>query len=617
MYRYAVQSSSKQSSVLKELPRRARIVYSILGSCALALLCRGIYLQTIHKRFLQREGEMRYSRVIPIPASRGRVMDRHGQILAVSTSVKSIWAIPSAVELDDPTAKKLADLLRMSVVDLKKKLNVSERDFIYIKRQVPPDVAAQITALKIDGIYQMDAQARYYPRGEEVAHMVGWTDVDDRGREGVELARDSMLVGVPGSRRVMRDRRRQIIEDLNSIKTPQQGQDLRLTLDSRLQFIAARELKKAVEKHRAKAGALVILDAKTGELLAVANAPSFNPNNRVNINRDVVRNRAFTDLYEPGSTMKPFAIAMALDTGKYKPTTLVATGNGHLGIGPAVVHDAHPAGTITVSQVIQKSSNVGASKIVLSLPSERLYHVLTTAGFGHSPHTGFPGEASGHLRSYKSWRPIEHATLSYGHGISVSLVQLAQAYTMFANEGRMLPVKMYMDELEAQKKNTAESVSVAVVDKKDVGMMPRTPLVVVKPSTAEDVRKMLELVTQPGGTALKARVVGYSVGGKTGTAHKLSGRHYIDKYVASFIGMAPISNPRLIIAVMIDEPSAGSYYGGEVAAPVFSEVMGQSLRTLGVVPDLSVVSSQQTTAADASQGNTAASTTEEVVKESD
>ncbi len=465
--------------------------------------------------------------------------------------------------------------------------------------------------LDIQGVYQTDAQARFYPRGEEVAHLVGWTDVDDKGREGIELAKESLLTGVSGSRRVIRDRRGQIVEDIASVKKPQQGKDIQLTIDSRLQFIAMRELQRAVEKHKAKAAGLVILDAKTGALLAVANYPVFNPNNRLNLNRDAVRNRAFTDLFEPGSTMKPFAVAMALDSGKYTPNSLVATGNGALSIGPATIHDAHPGGTMTVSQVIQKSSNVGASKIVLSLPPEKFYKHLIAAGFSQLPRTGFPGESTGRLRPAKVWKPIEHATLSYGHGLAVSLLQLAQAYTIFTTDGKVMPVKIYKEEVDqplgAISQVTGGENAINKDTKKNV---PRIPVQVIKPGTAQELRKMLELVTQPGGTATKARVIGYRVGGKTGTAHKLQGRHYINKYLSSFVGIAPISDPRLIIAVMIDEPGAGEYYGGTVAAPVFSEVMGQSLRTLGVRPDLSVMSQSADSIA-AGQGP------EEIVKESD
>ncbi|MES2207847.1 MAG: penicillin-binding protein 2 [Pseudomonadota bacterium] len=600
--------STVRSHVLKELPYRAHIVYGMLALLAFLLMGRGIYLHTFHRQFLQKKGEMRYSRVITIPASRGRITDRQGQILAVSTSVKSIWAIPSDVEMSNDEAKKLALLLRMPVAELKKKFNVAERDFVYLKRQVPPDIAEKVVDLDIQGVYQTDAQARFYPRGEEVSHLVGWTDVDDRGREGIELAKESVLMGVPGSRRVIRDRRGQIIEDVASVKKPQQGKDIQLTIDSRLQFIAMRELQRAIEKHKAKAGGLVIVDAKTGALLAAANYPVFNPNNRVNLNRDAVRNRAFTDLFEPGSTMKPFAAAMALESGKYTPNSLIATGNGTLSIGPATVHDAHPGGTMTLSQVIQKSSNVGASKIVLSLPAEKFYKQLIGSGFGQLPRTGFPGETTGHLRPAKVWKPIEHATLSYGHGLAVSLLQLAQAYTIFSTDGKLMPIKIYKDEVDqplADPNQVAVGESAIKETKKTI---PRLPVQVIKPTTAQELRKMLELVTQPGGTATKARVIGYRVGGKTGTAHKLQGRHYINKYVSSFIGIAPISNPRLIIAVMIDEPGAGEYYGGTVAAPAFSEVMGQSLRTLGVMPDLSVMSQS---------ADSIAAGQEEVVKESD
>ncbi len=581
--------SAARSHVLKELPYRAHVIYVVLVSLAVALICRGIYLQAFQTQFLQKKGEMRYSRLLTIPASRGRIMDRHGQVLAVSTSVKSIWAIPADVEMTEQEKKALAGLLRMNVSDIKKKVTPVGKDFVYLKRQVPPDIAGQILALDIPGIYQMDAQARYYPRGEELAHLVGWTDVDDRGREGIELGSEATLLGSPGSRRVIRDRRRQIIEDVANVKTPQQGQDIHLTIDSRLQFIASRELRKAVEANKAKAGGIVVLDAKTGELLAVANWPTFNPNNRANLDREAVRNRVFTDVFEPGSTLKPFAISMALESGKYHPNTLIPTGNGTLALGPATIHDAHAAGTITVSQVIQKSSNVGAAKIVLSLPPEPFHKLLTGVGFGHIPNTGFPGEGSGRLRPAKSWRPIEQATLAYGHGIAVSLLQLAQAYTVFSANGRMLPVKIYMDDSTSTSRATAVADQKVDFSVKKAPNQTRVPLRVMKASTALEVRKMLEMVTQPGGTALKAQVIGYRVAGKTGTAHKLSGRHYINKYISSFVGLAPASNPRLIVGVMIDEPGAGEYYGGTVAAPAFSEVMGQSLRTLGVMPDLEMI----------------------------
>jgi cell division protein FtsI (penicillin-binding protein 3) len=393
-----------------------------------------------------------------------------------------------------------------------------------------------------------------------------------------------------------------------SVKTPQRGQDIQLTIDSRIQFLAMRELRKAIERHKAKAGGVVVIDATTGEVLAVGNYPVFNPNNRGNLNREAVRNRAFTDLYEPGSVMKPFAAALALESGKYTASSLVNTGNGILTIGPATIHDVHPAGTISIAQVIQKSSNVGASKIVLSLPAEKFHKMLTSVGFGQHPGTGFPGERTGRLRPAKVWRPIEHATLSYGHGLAVSLLQMAQAYTVFAGDGHLLPAKVYMDipvpSVPAAVSGKEADTTTKNLEGKRIKTSPREPVPVLKPAVAKELRKMLEMVTLPGGTALKAQVVGYRVGGKTGTAHKLAGRHYINKYISSFVGMGPMSNPRLIVAVMIDEPGAGEHYGGTVAGPVFSEVMGQSLRTLGVMPDLEVTAKDQPVA-------------EEIVHESD
>jgi cell division protein FtsI (penicillin-binding protein 3) len=433
---------------------------------------------------------------------------------------------------------------------------------VYLKRQVPPEVADRIAAMKLPGVYQSREYRRYYPAGETAAHVVGFTDVDEVGQEGIELAFQEALAGRAGSRRVIKDRLGQIVEDVESVRPARDGRDVVLALDARIQSLAYRELKRAVEAHRAKGGGIVVLDVGTGEVLALANLPSYNPNNRARITGEQVRNRAVTDQFEPGSTLKPFTVALALESGHVSPLTTIQTAPGSLTIGPATIRDAHPAGALTVEQVIQKSSNVGAAKIALALPAEHIWGMFDGIGLGAAPRLGFPGEAVGKVRPFKTWRPIEQATMSYGHGISVSLVQLARAYTVFARDGELVPL------------------SLVKVDNPPAGK----PLISQK--TAVAVRHMLELAVEPGGTAPRARIMGYRVAGKTGTAHKQEHGAYVpDKYHSSFVGFAPVSRPRLVIAVMIDEPGAGQYYGGQVAAPVFSQVMAGALRLLGVVPD--------------------------------
>jgi cell division protein FtsI (penicillin-binding protein 3) len=418
-------------------------------------------------------------------------------------------------------------------------------------------------SLEIPGIFLQREYKRFYPAGDVTAHLVGFTGIDDNGQEGFELAQNAVLSGKAGSRRVIQDRQGHIVEDLQAVKVPQDGHDLVLSIDRRLQYLAFRELSKAVEDHKAKAGAVVILDAKTGEVLAMVNLPTYNPNNPVNI-KGKTRNRAITDTFEPGSTMKPVTASAAMQFGDFKPDTKIQTAPGSMTIGPNTIHDSHMHGILTVAQVIQKSSNVGAARMALSLKREELWSTFNQLGFGTKTHIGFPGEVSGILRNYKSWRPIGQATMSFGHGISVTLLQLARAYTVFANEGELKPV------------------SLMKLTETPVGHQ------VFSGQVANDVKDMLELVVQPGGTALKAQVAGYRIAGKTGTAHKLGPAGYeADKYVASFVGIAPASNPRLIMAVMIDEPSIekDQYYGGASAAPVFSAVMADALRMLAVPQD--------------------------------
>jgi cell division protein FtsI (penicillin-binding protein 3) len=531
-----------------------------------ALLGRGVYLQGIHKKFLQDKGDARYSRNLVLTSQRGKITDRNGELLAISSPVESVWASPPDVEIDNAQSKQIAELLNLKNDEIKKKLANGEREFVYLKRRISPELAAKVMKLGVPGIDLQREYKRYYPAGDVTAHMVGITGpgdkgAGDKGLEGFELAMNNALSGSDGNRRVIKDRSGHIIEDLQAVKVPEDGRDVTLALDLRIQYIAHRELVKAVEENKAVAGAVIVLDAKTGEVLAMANVPTYNPNNPVNI-KGKTRNRAIVDTFEPGSTLKPVIAAAGLESGQYTPDTKIQTAPGSLSIGPATIHDSHPQGVLTVAQVIQKSSNVGASKIALTLDKQYMWNTYNELGLGHVEGVGFPGEATGRVRPYKTWRPIEQATMSFGHGISVTLLQLARIYTAFANEGELRPI------------------SLLKLSEVPVGQQ------VFSASTANHVKDMLELVVQPGGTAVKAQVLGYRVGGKTGTAHKLGENGYEEKkYVASFVGMAPASDPRFIIAVMIDEPNNGAYYGGTVAAPVFSNIMADTLRLFAVPQD--------------------------------
>ena len=546
------------------LPRfRAPIVFGALLLVFAVLAGRSIYLQWFDNEFLQEQGSARYSRALEVPAHRGRILDRLGEPLAISTPVKSLWVFPAKFEATPAQLGSLAKVLEVNPQVLARKVDSGD-DFAYIAKQLSPEVAERAMALKIAGLNEHQEYRRYYPSGETLSHILGFTGDRDVGQEGIELAQQEWLGGRPGSRRVIINRRGDAVEDVEAIRAPQAGRDLALAIDTRLQHIAFRELKAAVEANKAKAGGLVILDTRTGEILALANWPTYNPNARNRVTREAMRNRALTDVFEPGSTLKPFTIAAALESGRVRPDTVIQTAPGTLTIGPATIHDAHVHGALTVEQVIQKSSNVGAAKIALSLPSETMWHTLSESGFGTPPKTGFPGEVSGRLRPAKTWRPIEQATMAYGHGISVNLVQLARAYTVFASDGELKPVTLF----------------------KTSGPVAGRP--VMKPETAIAVRRMLEMAVLPAGTAPKAQVPGYRVAGKTGTAHKLEGHVYTAKFVSSFVGLAPASAPRLVVAVMIDEPGAGAHFGGDVAAPVFAAVTGAALRMLAVPNDAPV-----------------------------
>jgi cell division protein FtsI (penicillin-binding protein 3) len=548
---------------------RSRLMLLALLAWFVALGARALYLQGLHGDFLQQKGESRYSRVIELSATRGMVVDRNNEPLAISTPVESVAASPADIQITAEQTARLAQLLAMDATEVQRKLGDARREFVYLKRQLPPEQAARVVQLGIKGVFLQREYRRYYPAGEVMAHVIGVTDIDDRGQEALELAFEDTLAGKAGSRRVLKDRLGHIIEDMESIQLPENGATLALSIDARLQYLAFRELRAAVTEHRAKAGGIVVLDVKSGEILAMVNLPSYNPNNRGRFDAQRTRNRSVTDLFEPGSTLKPFTAAAALESGSVHPQSVIQTAPGHLTIGNRTIHDAHPQGALTVAQVIQKSSNVGAAKIALALPPETMWKLFSEVGFGAPPDSGFPGEVSGRLRAHKGWRPIEQATMSYGHGISVSLLQLARAYTIFATDGELKAVTLLKRGAQGRAKP------------------------ILKAETARAVRAMLELAVQPGGTAPRAQVAGYRVAGKTGTAHKIEGKGYAaNKYVSAFVGFAPASAPRVVIAVMIDEPSAGQHYGGTVAAPVFSRVAAEALRLLGVTPDAPITQVQ-------------------------
>ncbi len=512
--------------------------------------------------FCRKKGELRYSRVIEMNADRGMITDRNGQILAISSPIASVYADPKVVKITPGQLKQLSDLLETNMAEIDDRIKRENSRFVYLKRQVVPDTAEKIMKLKIPGIYLSSESKRYYPESEFAAHVLGFTDINDEGQEGVERGWQEILAGELGSRRVIKDNKGRIIEDIENIRTPKPGQDLVLSIDRRIQYRAHVELKDAVKINKAKAGSVVVLDAQTGEILALTNLPAYNPNRRSTINNERIRNRALIDTFEPGSTLKPFTVAIAMEVGKVNADTIMQTAPGTLQVGRKTIRDVSNKGELTVAQVIQQSSNVGTAKIALSLESQTMWEMFNRSGFGMLTNSGFPGEASGILRPYNKWRTIEQATMSYGHGISTSLMQLARAYTIFASGGELKPISLL--------KQT----------------MPVMGQRVISRDTALAMNRMLEMATKPGGTAPLAQISGYRVAGKTGTAHKLIDGQYANKrYISTFVGYAPASNPRLIIAVMIDEPSAGKYFGGAVAAPVFNKVMSGALRIMNIPPD--------------------------------
>jgi cell division protein FtsI (penicillin-binding protein 3) len=557
---------SKSPVLAVRLPDwRSRVVLFVLFAAFLALAGRALWLQGVSNRFLQKQGASRYERTLELPATRGKIFDRNGIVLASSLPVKAVWAIPEDV-LDSPRPKlrELAQLLDLPEADLLKKLD-SDRTFVYLKRQVEMDVIAKIEKLGIDGLDTRKEYKRYYPQGEVMAHIVGFTNVEDVGQEGIELAQQKNLVGQTGSRRVIKDRLGHIVEDVGLSREPHDGKDLTLSVDSKLQYIAFNSIKDAVEKFHAKAGAAVVLDVHTGEVLALTNWPTYNPNDRSRLTGEQLRNRVITDTFEPGSTLKPFTVALALDKGMIKPATLFDTGNGRYQTGGHTIRDTHPHGVIDVTTIIQKSSNIGTTKISELLSAQEMWEMFTKVGFGQAPRFGFPGAAAGRVRPYKSWPIVAKANMSFGQGISMSLLQLAHAWLIFARDGDVIP-------LSFQK-----------VTDKPVGQQ------IISAKTAAQVRTMVESVVSPQGTAPQAQVAGYRIGGKTGTAQKVvNGRYSQTHYIGNFVGIAPMSNPRFIIAVMIDDPSGPFHTGGAVAAPTFAALAANALRAANVPPDSTV-----------------------------
>lgn len=534
-----------------------------LGLCAGVLLWRAVDLQVLDKQFLQTQGDARHLRVVEMPAHRGMISDRHGEPLAISSPMDSVWLNPKEFIAVAADSSDLARLLRLDPQQLQQRIRErADREFLYIKRHINPELAEQVMALGLPGVALQREYRRFYPTGEVAAHVVGFTNIDDLGQEGMELAYDQWLQGEPGAKRVVKDRYGRIIDDVESLREPRPGQELRLSIDRRLQYLAYRELKAAATEQRVRSASLVLLDVTTGEVLAMVNQPGYNPNNRAEFSSQLVRNRAATDAYEPGSTIKVFSVAAALESGRFQPSTIIDTGPGYMRVGTYTIHDTRAYGKIDVSTLIKKSSNIGIAKMALDLAPEAIWSMYAQLGFGSPVGTGFPGEAAGLMPVRPPQRAVDRAALAYGYGLSATPLQLASAYATIAADGKRRPVSF----LALQKAPEGEQV--------------------ISPEVARQVRAMMETVVADDGTAPQARVQGYRVAGKTGTSRKAVSGGYAEKaYLAYFAGFAPASNPRLAMVVVLDEPSAKYYYGGRVAAPVFSRVMSGALRLLNVPPD--------------------------------
>ena len=558
----------------KTPPWRSKLLVLLLGAAFGVLLVRAFYVQIINASFYLRQGEARYAKTLDLPASRGRITDRNGVILAASIPVPSLCVIPKDFDASPQQRRQLAKLLGYSVPELEARIG-DNVNFAWLRRQVDEQVAQRVKALKLKGVHELREYKRKYPEGEAAAHVVGFTNIEDRGQEGVELAFQQDLAGHDGIRQVIRDRLGSVVEEIGEVVAAADGHDVELSIDSKVQFFAYQRLREAVAEHEAKAGSVVVLDVQTGEVLALVNFPSYQPSDRRNLRGSRLRNLALTDTFEPASTIKPFIVGLSLETGRVTPNTVIQTTPGYLTVGGATIRDGKSHGALTVAEVIQKSSNVGIVKLAMQMQPHEMWELFSALGFGQRPAIAFPGAVSGRLRPAHSWRPIEQATMSYGYGLSVSLFQLARAYTVLARDGELIPSSLLKRARSSRQGNAGETAPAGVR--------------VLTPGTAQAVRAMLRMATLEGGTAPLAQTVGYSVGGKTGTAYKQDGKVYSAKKFRSwFVGMAPIQRPRIVVAVMVDEPSKGKHYGGDVAAPVFSVVVQQTLRMMGVQPDLDV-----------------------------
>jgi cell division protein FtsI (penicillin-binding protein 3) len=528
--------------------------------CSIALVARAVNLQIVDTEFLQDQGEARYLREVVVPTRRGNILDRNGEPLAVSTPVDSVWVNPQMLLQSREDIEPLSKVLGVDADEIERRLTQrSTREFVWLRRRLHPDVASQIESLKLYGVFLQKEYRRFYPAGEVTSHVIGFTNIDDVGQEGLELAYNDWLQGKPGLKRIIRDRLGRTVEHVEMVRESVPGHDLSLTIDRRLQYLAYRELKRTVLKHGARSGSVVLLDVKSGEVLAMVNQPSYNPNHS-NMDSEGLRNRAVTDVFEPGSVMKPFAVASALETGRWTPTTPIDTTPGRINVSGHTISDHHNYGPIDLTRLITKSSNVAATKVALDLEPEHMWNTYDRFGFGDVTGTGFPGESAGVLRNHRRWRRVEQATLAYGYGLSVTVLQLAEAFATLADEGRLRRPSLVMG---------ANNPPTSILD----------------PIIARQVAAMLETVTGPEGTGKNARVENYRVSGKTGTSRKASASGYASRYIASFAGFAPSSDPGLVGVVVINDPSGSQYYGGLVAAPLFSTVMTGALRLLNIPPD--------------------------------
>ena len=555
-------AESKQQSA-KRFVARSAFVLVFFALAASSLLARAVHLQVLNKDFLNEQADTRHLRTENISAHRGSIVDRHGEPLAISTPVDSVWANPQELAADVDRLPELAAALEIDSQSLMRRVTrAMDKEFVYLKRHLSPEQAHRVLSLGLPGVNVQREYRRYYPAGEVAGHLVGFTSIDDEGQEGLELAFNHWLSGETGAKRVLKDRLGRSVEDVESIRPPRPGKDLRTSIDLRLQYVAYRELKGAIQRFDADSGSIVVLDVQTGEVLAMANQPSYNPNDRAQYSAERYRNRAITDIFEPGSSIKPLVVAAALESGQYRPSSVVDTSPGYVVVGPKKIEDKRNLGRVSMTTVLSRSSNVGATKIGLSLEPDQLWSAMTRFGLGSLTSSGFPGESAGLLTHHNHWKPISQATLAYGYGVSVTPLQLAQAYAALGGDGMVRPVSLVAVDTEIEGER------------------------IVSADTAQAVRRMLEEVVRPGGTGTKAGVTGYRVAGKTGTAWKFApGGYSEDEYFSVFAGLAPASEPRLATVVIIDEPKGELYYGSDVAAPVFGSVMSESLRLLAVPPD--------------------------------